>query len=186
MLLLVGCVLGKWNYYSKTFNIIRILIVIILFLLYLIRLRLGCIGSLTRLYGPIFHVTPVDLCIIFQCNLYISCIMSCGNKLFQIVSSCTYCGLRQWWSELVNAAIQPAETATQPFSQASQPWPADFELQPIGCGRPPAAADNGVREGISNWLSVTPTLDRVGFDPTSVGCGPHFMVQMLAINHTGS
>ena len=45
------------------------------------------------LYGPTFHVTPVDLCIIFQCNLYISCIKSCGNKivlncfkLFQIVS----------------------------------------------------------------------------------------------------
>ena len=37
------------------------------------------------LYGPTFHVTPVDLCIIFQCNLYISCIMSCWNK---IVSCC--------------------------------------------------------------------------------------------------
>ena len=37
------------------------------------------------LYGPTFHATPVDLCIIFQCNLYISCIMSCGNK---IVSNC--------------------------------------------------------------------------------------------------
>ena len=36
-------------------------------------------------FGPTFHVTPVDLCIIFQCNLYISCIMSCGNK---IVSNC--------------------------------------------------------------------------------------------------
>ena len=33
------------------------------------------------LYGPPFHVTAVDLCIIFQCNLYISCIMSCGNKI---------------------------------------------------------------------------------------------------------
>ena len=36
------------------------------------------------LYGPIFHVTPVDLCIIFQCNLYIypvSCLMEI--KLFQ-------------------------------------------------------------------------------------------------------
>ena len=30
------------------------------------RLRLGCPGSLIRLYGPTFHVTPVDLCIIFQ------------------------------------------------------------------------------------------------------------------------
>ena len=42
------------------------------------------------LYGPTFHVTPVDLCIIFQCNLCVSCIMSCGNKivskLFQISS----------------------------------------------------------------------------------------------------
>ena len=33
------------------------------------------------LYGPTFHVTPVDLCIIFQCNSYISCIMSSGNKI---------------------------------------------------------------------------------------------------------
>ena len=38
------------------------------------------------LYGPTFHVTPVDLCIIFQCNL--SCIMSCRNK---IVSNCFNC-----------------------------------------------------------------------------------------------
>ena len=56
------------------------------------RLCLGCTGSLISLYGPTFHVTPVDLCIIFQCNLYISCIMSCENKncfkLFQIVSNC--------------------------------------------------------------------------------------------------
>ena len=37
------------------------------------------------LHGITFHVTPVDLCIIFQCNLCISCIMSCGNK---IVSNC--------------------------------------------------------------------------------------------------
>ena len=37
------------------------------------------------LYGPTFHDTPVDLRIIFQCNLYISCIMSWGNK---IVSNC--------------------------------------------------------------------------------------------------
>ena len=45
-----------------------------------------------NLNGPTFHVTPVDLCIIFQCNLYISCIMSCGNKIgsncFKIVSNC--------------------------------------------------------------------------------------------------
>ena len=40
------------------------------------------------LYGPTFHVTRVDLCIMFQCNLYISCIMSCGNK---IVSNCFLC-----------------------------------------------------------------------------------------------
>ena len=37
------------------------------------------------LYGPTFHVTPVDLCIIFQCILHISCIMYCGNT---IVSNC--------------------------------------------------------------------------------------------------
>ena len=49
------------------------------------RLRLGCPGSLMSLSGPTFHVTPVDLCIIFQCNLYVSCIMSCVNK---IVSNC--------------------------------------------------------------------------------------------------
>ena len=58
------------------------------------RLRLLCPGILVSLYGHTFHVTPVDLGIIFQCTLYISCIMSCGNKfvsncfkLFQIVSS---------------------------------------------------------------------------------------------------
>ena len=45
------------------------------------RLRLGCSGSLMSVYGPTFHVTAVDLCIIFQCNLYIiSCTMSYGNK----------------------------------------------------------------------------------------------------------
>ena len=38
-----------------------------------VRLRLGCPGSLMSLNGPTFHVTPVYLCIIFQCNLYISC-----------------------------------------------------------------------------------------------------------------
>ena len=40
------------------------------------------------LYWPKFHVTPVDLCIIFQCNLYI-CPVSClvEIKLFQIISS---------------------------------------------------------------------------------------------------
>ena len=51
-------------------------------------LRLGCPGSLMSLYGPTFHITPVDLCIIFHCNLYISCIMSCGNKIISIVSNC--------------------------------------------------------------------------------------------------
>ena len=40
------------------------------------------------LYGPTFYVTIVDLCIIFQCKLYISCIISCGNK---IVSNCFNC-----------------------------------------------------------------------------------------------
>ena len=45
------------------------------------------------LYGPTFHVTPVDLCIIFQCMLYISCILSCGNKIvfFPIVSIVSNC-----------------------------------------------------------------------------------------------
>ena len=49
------------------------------------RLRLGCPGSLMSLHGPTFHVTPVDLCIIFQCNLYIypvSCLVEI--KLFQV------------------------------------------------------------------------------------------------------
>ena len=57
---------------------------------------LAYMGNLVSLYGSTFHVTPVDLRIIFQCNLYISCIMSCGNKiasncfkLFQIVSNCS-------------------------------------------------------------------------------------------------
>ena len=42
-------------------------------------------------YGPTFNVTPVDLCIIVECNLYISCkTIATGNvyclvekKLFQ-------------------------------------------------------------------------------------------------------
>ena len=36
-------------------------------------------------YGPTFHVTPVDLCIILKCNLYTSFIMFVEIKLFQIV-----------------------------------------------------------------------------------------------------
>ena len=59
--------------------------ILILFNKVMFSLRLGCPGSLMSLYGPTFHVTRVDLCIMFQCNLYISCIMSCGNK---IVSNC--------------------------------------------------------------------------------------------------
>ena len=36
------------------------------------------------LYGPTFHVTPVDLCIIFQCNLHIYPVSSLVEiKLFQ-------------------------------------------------------------------------------------------------------
>ena len=48
------------------------------------------------LYGPTFHVTPDDLCIIFQCNLYISSIICCGNKIvakleeIKIVSNCCF------------------------------------------------------------------------------------------------
>ena len=37
-------------------------------------------------YWTTFLVTPVDLCIIFQCNLYVSCMMSCGNKIVSIVT----------------------------------------------------------------------------------------------------
>ena len=34
------------------------------------------------LYGPTFHVTPVDLAIIFHaCYIIIYCIMSCGNNI---------------------------------------------------------------------------------------------------------
>ena len=39
------------------------------------------------LYGSTFHVTPVDLCIIFQCMLYISCFMYCGNKIVSSVAT---------------------------------------------------------------------------------------------------
>ena len=45
------------------------------------------------LYGPTFHVTPVDLGIIFQCKLYISCIVSCGNK----ISSNCFKSLSVWF-----------------------------------------------------------------------------------------
>ena len=51
------------------------------------------------LYGPKFHFTPVDLCIIFQCNLYISCIVSCGIK---IVSNCLYLALLASLSQSIN------------------------------------------------------------------------------------
>ena len=44
------------------------------------RLRLTCPGSIMSLYVPAFHVTPVDLCIIFQCNLQ-------NYILYQIVSN---------------------------------------------------------------------------------------------------
>ena len=40
-------------------------------------LRIGCPGSLMSLYWPTNHI---DLCIIAQCKLFISCIMSCGNE----------------------------------------------------------------------------------------------------------
>ena len=40
------------------------------------------------LYGPTFYFTPVD-CIIFQCNLYKFCIVSCEIN-FQIVLFLTY------------------------------------------------------------------------------------------------
>ena len=40
------------------------------------------------LYGPTFHVIPFVLCIIFQCNLHISCIMSCGNKIVKLFQNC--------------------------------------------------------------------------------------------------
>ena len=33
------------------------------------------------LYGTTLLATPIYLCIVFQCRLNISCIMSCGNKL---------------------------------------------------------------------------------------------------------
>ena len=44
------------------------------------------------LYGLTFHVTPVNLCITFQCNLYISCIMSCENKIVsKLFQNCFNC-----------------------------------------------------------------------------------------------
>ena len=52
------------------------------YLMYLIRLGLGCPGSPMSLYGPTLHATPIDSCIGFQRKINISCIiMSCGNKL---------------------------------------------------------------------------------------------------------
>ena len=61
----------------------------LLIALYLVRfrLRLECPGSLMSLYPPTFHVTPIDLGIIFLCKLYIyiSCVRSSGNK---IISNC--------------------------------------------------------------------------------------------------
>ena len=59
--------------------------IIVVYLLYLITLKVRMPVCLMSIYGHAFHVTPVDLCIIFQRKLYISCIMSRGNK---IVSNC--------------------------------------------------------------------------------------------------
>ena len=70
--------------------IIRLVIMVrIVCLLYLIRLRLGCHGSLMSLYGPSFHAAPIDMRIAFQCKLYKSCIMSCGSKF--VYTCIKYC-----------------------------------------------------------------------------------------------
>ena len=65
------------------------------------------------LYGPTFHVTPVDLFIIYHCNLYISSIMSCGNKivskLFQIVSK-LFQIVSKLFTKLVNWVFCPSLT----------------------------------------------------------------------------
>ena len=63
-------------------------------------LRLSCCwsyGSLMSLYGPTFYVTPVDLCIIFQCNIS-CCIMACGNKIVSIVSNMQ--PKLEWWIKI--------------------------------------------------------------------------------------
>ena len=58
------------------------------------RLRFECSGSLMSLYGPTFHVTPIDLCIIFQCNIYILYRVLCKYNCFKIVSNCFNCQCR--------------------------------------------------------------------------------------------
>ena len=50
-------------------------------------LKLGCPGGLMSLYGPTFQVTPVDLCVIFQCNIY----FLVEIKLFQNTANAWRC-----------------------------------------------------------------------------------------------
>ena len=69
----------NWDCYCDYF-------ILIVFNYVRFRLRLGCPGSLMSLYKPTFHVTPVDLRIIFQCNLYMSCLMSCGNEIVKLLN----------------------------------------------------------------------------------------------------
>ena len=63
------------------------------------------------IYGPTFHVTPVDLCIIFQCNLYVSCNMSCGNKIVSKIVSDTFGVLScQFWSTVSFGTVKSVMT----------------------------------------------------------------------------
>ena len=85
------------------------------------------------LYGPTFHVTPVDLCIIFQCNLYISCIISCGNK---IVSNCFLEYLVKWNVPLIT--VLPKFFAT---------WLGEVELACVSIGCQPLGH-------VTSWMRV--------------------------------
>ena len=43
------------------------------------------INEFIRLYGPTFHASNIDLCIVFQCKLNKSLIMSRINKLVGLI-----------------------------------------------------------------------------------------------------
>ena len=52
-----------------------------------------------NLYEPIFYATHIDLCTIFQCKIYISCIKFCENKLVKPGNLLT-------WSIILKSADQ--------------------------------------------------------------------------------
>ena len=62
-------------------------------------------------------------------------------------------GASQWWIYYHRMWRQLSTTCSNATAVAQRGTPS--------CSRPLPATDNGVRDGISKWLAVTPTLHRV-------------------------